>query len=374
MYFKQMMQECGCSAYLVASRQTHEAMVVDPPWDLAELRWLLDHRAFTVRYVVDTHLHADHVSGARALAAETGADLCMHRSAEVAFPFRGLDDGEELPLGQLVVRVLHTPGHRPEAISLLVINPPRGPEPSMLLSGDTLLVGDVGRPDFGGAEGAAQLYDSLHRLLLLEDYVEVFPGHFEGPCGRGMCGRPSTTIGFERRFNPVLRLPDRAAFVAAIGGSPPAHPLNMDAILATNQGLADMPWAQPVEEGEVAPLAPAEARSLVERGAVWLLDVREPDEFARAHIPDAHSIPQGQLASRLAEVPRDRPLLVTCQVGGRSLAAARFLKSVGYPDVRNLAGGTAAWQEAGLPIAGDATAGDSEHNDYQLSAPIGTDN
>src|SRR5262249_44653746 len=148
-----------------------------------------------------------------------------------------LHDGQELQLGQLVVRVVHTPGHRPESICLVVTNPPRSPEPSIVLSGDTLFVGDVGRPDFGGPDGARAQYASINRLLQLQDYVEVFPAHFEGSCGKGMCGRPSTTIGFERRFNPVLQLsaPDFLETASEV----PARPLNMTAIIATNRGDGD---------------------------------------------------------------------------------------------------------------------------------------
>jgi glyoxylase-like metal-dependent hydrolase (beta-lactamase superfamily II) len=144
MYFKQFLDEqCGCASYLVASRQTHEAAVIDPSLAIEQYDTLLKQRDFQLRYVIDTHIHADHVSGARQLAAEHGAALCLHESAQVAYPFRPLQDGEELPLGQLRLRVLHTPGHRPELVSLLVINPVRSPEPSMVLTGDSLLVGDV---------------------------------------------------------------------------------------------------------------------------------------------------------------------------------------------------------------------------------------
>src|SRR5438105_6789954 len=139
----------------------------------------------------------------------------MYETADILFPYRPLHDGDVLALGNVSLRVLYTPGHRPESITLLVTNHARSKEPSMAITGDTLLVGDVGRPDFGGAQGAWQLWTSLRRLLRLEDYVEVFPSHFDGPCGRGMCGRLSTTIGFERRFNPLLQARDRQAFVSA---------------------------------------------------------------------------------------------------------------------------------------------------------------
>lgn len=240
MYFKQILDErCGCASYLIASRSSHEAAIVDPPIDTKQHEELLEERDFRLRYVIDTHVHADHVSGARRLAASHGAELSLHESAQVAYGFHPLKDGEELELGQLRLRVLHTPGHRPELISILIVNPPRSPEASMVLTGDSLLVGDVGRPDFGGGDAAAQ-FESVRRLLELPDWVAVFPGHFEGPCGKGMCGRPSTTIGFERLYNPLARL-ERGPFVSSLTKSVPARPLNMSVIEATNRGLADMP-------------------------------------------------------------------------------------------------------------------------------------
>lgn len=247
MYFKQFLHdERGCSSYLVASRSSREALVVDPQWDIARYLDLAADREYRIVGVIDTHLHADHVSGNRALAEATGAPLYLHADAEVDFPFHPLHDGDVVAAGQVELRVVHTPGHRPESISLLVVNPPRSPEPSMVLSGDTLFVGDVGRPDFGGPAGAEQEWRSVQRLLQLPDWVEVFPAHFEGSCGKGMCGRPSSTIGFERRFNPVLAL-SRDDFLA-YAATPPARPLNMTAIMATNQGAADLPWAQDVPD------------------------------------------------------------------------------------------------------------------------------
>ena len=355
MYFKQVLDErCGCASYLVASRESQEAAVVDPALDTGQYDALLRERGFRLRYVVDTHVHADHVSGARRLAGAHGAELCLHESARVAYPFRPLRDGEELPLGQLRLRVLHTPGHRPELISLLVVNPARSPEPSMVLTGDSLLVGDVGRPDFGGGDAAVQ-YDSLGRLLRLPDWVAVFPGHFEGPCGQGMCGRPSTTIGFERLYNPLARL-ERAPFVAHLTEAVPARPLNLTAIEATNRGLADLPWAMLTSSPAVPEIGPDELAARAPEAVV--VDVREPAEYAAGHVPGALNLPQADLATRLEELPRDRPLLLVCQGGARSLRAARFLHQVGFGRVASVAGGTAAWAAAGRPLArGEAEAG-----------------
>jgi glyoxylase-like metal-dependent hydrolase (beta-lactamase superfamily II)/rhodanese-related sulfurtransferase len=348
-YFKQFLDEhCGCASYLIASRQTGEAAVVDPALDIEPYLTIAAERHFRFRYAIDTHVHADHVSGARRLAAATGAEVCLHESARVRYPFRPLVDGEELPLGQLRLRIMHTPGHRPELISILVINPPRSPEPSMVLTGDCLLVGDVGRPDFGGGD-AAQQRASVERLLTLPDWVAVFPGHFEGPCGKGMCGRPSTTIGFERLFNPMVRL-NASAFIKTLDGEVPPRPLNMVAIEATNRGEADCEWAMLRTAAPVPEVTIAEAPAYVEREQPVLVDVRERSEYAAGHIPGALSLPQAELATRLDELPRDRPLLMICQAGARSLRAAQFLRQVGYSRVASLSGGTGGWAEAGLPL------------------------
>jgi rhodanese-related sulfurtransferase len=213
----------------------------------------------------------------------------------------------------------------------------------MVLTGDSLLVGDVGRPDFGGGDVAAQ-YESLTSLLRLPDWVAVFPGHFEGPCGKGMCGRPSTTIGFERLYNPLARL-DRREFIARVGQGVPPRPLNMTAIEATNRGRAEMAWAMLTGSHEVREVNLDDVRA--RPGDAALVDVREPEEFANGHVPGALNLPQADLATRLDEVPRDRPVFVICQGGFRSLRAAQFLSQCGITDVVSVKGGTEAWRGAG---------------------------
>ena len=369
MYFKQILNEdCGCASYIVASRDSHECAVVDPALDIQPYLEVMADRAMTLRYIIDTHLHADHVSGNRRLSGETGVPVSLHEAADVVFPFEKLRDRQRLSLGPVTLDVLHTPGHRPESISLLVTNPPRSPQPSMVLTGDCLFVGDVGRPDFGGPNAAAQQYDSSQRLLELEDYVEVFPAHFEGSCGRGMCGRPSSTIGFERRFNPMMQLSSKEAFVRELTAARPARPLNMEAILATNRGAASMSWAMlrhPLPH--VTDMTVEQARPKLEAGEWWPLDVREDEEWRRMHIPSAHHVPQSQLATRLAEIPRTSVPLVICHSGVRSHRAAQFLKQADFPQVYSLAGGTAGWHEAGLSVV----RGDTEQTGVQVTEVVG---
>jgi glyoxylase-like metal-dependent hydrolase (beta-lactamase superfamily II)/rhodanese-related sulfurtransferase len=352
MYFKQFLnEECGCSSYLIASRESKDCAVIDASLDIEPYLEVIRDRGLTLRFVIDTHLHADHVSGNRKLAAALGAPLYLGDGADVQFPFQPLKDGQVLSLGDVVLTVLQTPGHRPESISIIVTNPARSPEPSMVLTGDCLFVGDVGRPDFGGADAAAEQFSSNQRLLELQDYVEVFPAHFEGSCGRGMCGRPSSTIGFERRFNPMLQFARVDDFVRELTSVRPAKPLNMESILATNTGTAEMSWAMlrhPLPQ--VTDLTLDEALPQMERGELWVLDVREDDEWRRMHIAGAHHIPQWQLASRLEEIPTGATPLLVCQSGLRSHRAAQFLKQVDFPEVYSLAGGMGGWQNAGCPV------------------------
>jgi len=201
--------------------------VVDPQLEIAPYLEAAAQKKLAVAHVIETHVQADHVSGARRLAEATGARLCLHESAKVEFPFRPLRDGEELTLGNVVATVWHTPGHTPEGISLVVTDRTRGDAPWFVLTGDTLFSGSIGRPDLlgEGLEGALaeQLYESVQRLAALPDHVEVYPAHFSGAaCGKGLSGKPMSTIGFERLFNPALRLASKEEFAHfALEGLPP---------------------------------------------------------------------------------------------------------------------------------------------------------
>lgn len=232
--------ETGCAAYVFGCGGQGVCCVVDPhEADVDAYVEFARAKAMRIAYVFDTHVHADHRSGARSLAAKTGAKYALHRDADVQFAFEPLDDDQVIELGNTIIRVLHVPGHTPESIALVVSDLRRGPEPWFVCTGDTLFVGSVGRPDLPGHErdNAAALHRSLHaKLLALPGELEVYPAHFSGsPCGAGLSGKPTSTIAFEKRWNPVLGL-DRAAFVDEVGGSVPAKPAGMDEILRFNQG------------------------------------------------------------------------------------------------------------------------------------------
>jgi hydroxyacylglutathione hydrolase len=236
--------ETGCAAYLFGCGGLGKCAVVDAPeHDVDSYLAFAAAKGMQITHVIDTHVHADHRSGGPALAGTSGAAYCLHESADVALPFEPLHDGQEIELGNTRVKVLHTPGHTPESVCLVVTDLRRGADPWFVLTGDTLFVGAVGRPDLPGRarENAAELYHSLHaKLLSLPDDVEVYPGHFSGSvCGAGMSGKPSSTVAFEKRWNPLLSK-TRDEFVGALAEVPP-KPAGMERILRANRGRPEGP-------------------------------------------------------------------------------------------------------------------------------------
>jgi len=247
MIFRQILHpETGCASYLFGCTSKHALAVVDPHIEhVDEYMSLATPAGAPIVAIVETHVQADHLSGAQLLAERTGAPLYFHEAAEVEFPHRSVRDGEEIQLGNDYIRVLHTPGHSPDSISLLVGDRVRGDAPWFILTGDTLFVGDAGRPDLTEPGGdpraaAAQLYGSLFGTLLrLPDDLEIYPAHFAGSaCGRAMSGKPSSTIGFERRFNAALQPRSRDEFIDFMLADLPQAPAEHREIRAANRSGA----------------------------------------------------------------------------------------------------------------------------------------
>ena len=229
------------ASYLFGCGGKSAAAVVDPVGDIAPYLRVAEATGMRILYVVDTHIHADHISAGRALAAASGAQYVLFEGVEAEFPFLPAKDGDVLELGNVTMTVMHTPGHTPEHISLLVTDRTRAAEPWFVLTGHTLMVGDLGRTELAtSAEaGARTLFSSVRRLKQLPDHVEVLPGAYSGSvCGRSLSGKPTSTIGFEKRFNKAFRIDDEEAFVATMIADIPPPPPDAARNRAANAGLA----------------------------------------------------------------------------------------------------------------------------------------
>jgi len=242
MFFRQLAARQATLSYFFGCASCHVAVAVDPV--LGDEFWFIEEAKkmdVKITHVIDTHIHADHYSGGRSLAQRANALYCLHeRNVDrVNFTFETLHDGQQVVVGNVVIEVIHTPGHTPDSICLAVTDTRRGDAPWFLLTGDSMFVGAVGRPDLAGQERkmAGQLYDSLHsRILTLPGEIEVYPGHTAGSeCGAGISGKPVSTLGFEKRWNPLLSM-DRESFVNALTMEIAPRPAQMDRMVAANLG------------------------------------------------------------------------------------------------------------------------------------------
>ena len=334
MLFKQFLNDdLGCASYLVGDEHAGVAVVVDPPYLVEPVLAEAEHHDVRLVGVLETHTHADHVSGHGRLALEHGIPIRVHGAADASFAHDPLEDGTEVAVGDVVLRTIHTPGHRPEHCCFAVIDRSRSDEPWLVLTGDSLFVGDAGRPDLAveAREGAEGLFHSLRRLVELGDGVEVFPGHVAGSlCGAAMSSKASTTIGFERRSNPALQ-GELADFLAGRLGPQPPRPPNMERIVELNRG--ELLGAQPALE---------RIGSVPEDAVV--VDVRPTGAFAAGHHPGAVGIPVSgsSFATRAAFVLPERPVVLHASGEDEAVRAARSLHTVALF-------ATAGWQEGGGP-------------------------
>ncbi len=353
MYFEQFYLGCLAHAsYLFGSRG--EAVVVDPQRDVDIYLEAAQKQELTIRHIFETHLHADFVSGHKELAARTGAKIYIGRAAGATFPHVPVSDGFELRVGHIHIKVLETPGHTPESCCFLITEEEKPEKPWAVLTGDTLFLGDVGRPDLSPTHSpqqlAGMLYDSLHqKLMTLPDQVLVYPAHGAGSlCGRNMRAERSSTIGTERLTNYALQIRDRNEFVRQITSNLPARPDYFLEDAAINRtGAAAL--------NELPPLAAIPAHKLkqmLDDGAI-ALDVHPTEQFAAGHVPGSISIAlSGQFASWAGAVLglTSRPVLVTETADQLSEARVRLAR-VGIEDLAGyLDGGIAGWQRAGFEL------------------------
>lgn len=343
-------------SYLVASGGV--AAVIDPKRDVDAYLKFAEGKDLRIEFVLETHIHADYASGARALAFASGAELCLsgHDEDETyayAFPHREMRDGDEITLGELTLGTLHTPGHTPEHISFLLSEGSRGGEPLALFSGDLLFVGSVGRPDLLGPEEqrklAKSLFRSLRQLDTLPDGMQVFPGHGAGSlCGTGISQRAQTTLGYERASNPFLRVQCERAFVDAVLHTLPEFPDYYRRMKEVNSAGPALLSALP----GCARLGLDEFALKRESLDATVVDLRRPEAFGGAHIPGSISIGAGPNVSSWAAwvLPYDKPILLVGDGSTDLDEARRALIRVGLDSVvGSLRGGMAAWIESGNP-------------------------
>lgn len=355
MYFKQFYLGCLAHAsYLIGS--DGEAAVVDPQRDVDEYIAEAQTQGLQIKYVIETHLHADFVSGHQELAARTGAEIVFGEKAQATFAHRAVRDGEEIRFGKVVLRFMETPGHTPEGICVLVTDTEVSDQPQKILTGDTLFIGDVGRPDLAGGKGytpqamAEMMYDSLHgKILKLPDEVEVYPAHGAGSmCGRNMSKETWSTIGEQRKFNYALKPMTKEQFVSMmtvdLPDAPAYFPRDAEINRSGARGLSEL--------SPPAALSPPEVSALRDRGHV-LLDVRSAADFGAAHVPGSLNIGLGGQFAMWAGslLPLNASIVVIADTLAQVDESVVRLARVGIENVKGyLEGGVENWRSARLPV------------------------
>ncbi len=348
MIFRQITHDdLGCASYLIGDEDAGLAAVVDPKLEIDEYLRLARYMGVSIEHILETHNHADHISGHGRLASATGATIHIHREARPEYDHEPFEDGWTLALGAVRVRAVHTPGHRPEHTAFALIDTARSDRPWAVLTGDTLFVGDIARPDLAvdKDEGARAIFHSLHeQLLVLPASVEVWPGHLGGSLcgGPGMDMKVSSTIGFEREHNDLLGETDEDRFVERATGSLPPQPPNFQAVVDINRG----PLMREVTEAN--PLTPRQVE-LKRAGGALVVDVRTALQFDEAHLPASVSIPavQAGFGTKLAWLAdRAREVVLVGRDDEDGLRAAQLAWAVGVTRIGGyLAGGMTSWRE-----------------------------
>ncbi|NCC24885.1 MAG: MBL fold metallo-hydrolase [Deltaproteobacteria bacterium] len=356
MYFKQIAVEgLGCFSYCIGCPRARAMAVVDPKRDIQDYLDISRNEGMRITHIIETHVHADHVSGAQELKAATGADIHIQKDSPVSYPRRPLDEGDVIVIGPAQMEVVHTPGHTPHAISLLVTDTARSPEPEMILTGDVLFVGDIGRPDLAGQEildeQISNLYTSLYvKLAKYPDHVEVFPAHGEGSlCGRGMSPKRNSTLGYERRANPMLRFASFEDFAREIGSTFPTRPKSFTHIIETNMKGAPLLDTCPMDKA----MTPGQFEGEMKRGAL-VIDVRDSAGFGGFHIPGSVNIGfEKQLANWVGMVvDPDSDLLLVVPGRNEYERMVTELHRIGYDRIFGyLSGGIMSWLLSGRPVA-----------------------
>jgi hydroxyacylglutathione hydrolase len=350
--FRQILHaDLGCASYVIADTSAGIGAVVDPKWEIEEYLELARARGFRIGHVVETHNHADHLSGRARLVEATAARCWVHRLAAAEYPHVPLEDGDEIALGEVVLRALHTPGHRPEHTALLVIDGARSDQPCAVLTGDSLFVNDVARPDLAieKRDGARGLYASVRRLAELDDGVEMYPGHTGGSlCGSArMSEKTSSTIGYERRYNELLQLDGEGRFVETLIDGLAPQPPNFKLIAETNRS------GQPTAVEHPVALAADRFRERIESGGL-VIDGRPPDDYDAGHIPGSVGITLSAngFGTKVAwVVEAGTELLLVAGEERDALRMSALLGSVGvHGGHAMLAGGFEAWRAAELPL------------------------
>jgi hydroxyacylglutathione hydrolase len=355
MYFKQIaVPGMGCMSYVVGCPAAGVAAVVDPKRDVQDYLEISRNEGMKITHIFETHVHADHVSGNLELQSHTGADIYFYENAPVTFPHKTVKEGDVIKLGVVKLEVLHTPGHTPNSISLLLTDTSRSEEPWLILTGDLMFVGDIGRPDLAGdeilEEQVRNLYDSLYsKLGKLPGRVEVFPAHGQGSlCGKGMSFKSSSTIGFERHNNPILQLGSFEEFRENHVHDFPERPKSFSHIISTNMTGAPLLERCPIQRA----LTPQQFQDAMKAGAV-AIDTRDTAAFGGVHVPGSINIGfEKQTANwvgMVIEPGSDIVLVVTDE--DRYDAMCTELHRIGYDNILGfLDGGIASWQLGGFPI------------------------